>query len=193
LSKLFSKNGFWANKFGFQFGAKYFDAFKIKNLYLQTELNIVRPFTYSHENPILNYAHFNQPLAHPWGANFWEFIAIAQYKKDRWFANAKFVLGKKGFDIEGDPTSFGGNLYISYTKRGSDYGQTLAQGNKTSIFIGDLRAGYLINPATNLKLFANITYRKFTPSIITPNFGPSTTTWFNLGFRTDIFNWYFDF
>jgi len=193
LSKVASGNGFWANKFGFQFGAKYFNAFKIKNLYLQTELNIVRPFTYSHENPILNYAHFNQPLAHPWGANFWDFIAIAQYKKDRWYANAKFVLGKKGFDIEGNPTSFGGDLYISYTKRGGDFGQTLAQGNKTSIFIGDLRAGYLLNPATNLKLFANITYRRFKPSIITPNFGSSTTTWFNLGFRTDLFNWYFDF
>jgi len=193
LSKLTSNNGFWANKFGFQFGTKYFNAFNINNLYLQTELNIVRPFTYSHENPILNYAHFNQPLAHPWGSNFWEFIAIAQYKKDRWFANAKLVFGKKGFDIEGDPTSYGGNLYISYNKRGSDYGQTLAQGNKTSIFIGDLRVGYLINPATNLKLFANITYRKFKPSIITPNFVTNTTTWFNLGFRTDIFNWYFDF
>ena len=155
--------------------------------------NIVRPFTYSHSNPVLNYAHFNQPIAHPWGANFWEFISIARYKKDRWYADAKFVIGKKGFDIEGDPISYGGNLYIDYNKRGSDVGQTLAQGNKTSIFIGDLRAGYLVNPATNLKLFFNITYRKFTPSIVTTNFVPTTTTWFNIGFRTDLFNWYFDF
>ena len=188
-----ASKGSWTNKFGFQFGAKYYNAFGIENLHLQTELNIVRPFTYSHSNPILNYAHFNQPLAHPWGANFWEFITIARYKKDRWYGDAKFIIGKKGFDIEGDPISYGGNLYIDYNNRGSDINQTLAQGNKTSIFIGDLRAGYLINPATNLKLFLNLTYRKFTPSIVTPNFGPSTTTWFNLGFRTDLFNWYFDF
>ncbi len=193
LSKLTSGDGFWANKFGFQFGAKYFNAFNIENLHLQAELNIVRPFTYSHANPLLNYAHFNQPIAHPWGANFREFIVIARYKKDRWYADAKLVFGIKGFDIEGDATSYGGNIYIDYNKRGSDFGQTIGQGNKTSIFIGDLRAGYLINPATNLKLFANITYRKFTPSIVTANFGPTTTTWFNLGFRTDLFNWYFDF
>ena len=188
-----TSNGSWTNKFGFQFGAKYYNAFGVENLHLQTELNIVRPFTYSHANPILNYGHFNQPLAHPWGANFWEFITIARYKKDRWYGDAKFIVGKKGFDIEGNDISFGGNIYIDYNKRGSDFNQTLAQGNKTSIFIGDLRLGYLINPATNLKLFANITYRKFTPSIVTPNFGPTTTTWFNLGFRTDLFNWYFDF
>ncbi len=188
-----SVKGSWTNKFGFQFGVKYFNAFGVENLHLQTELNIVRPFTYSHANPILNYAHFNQPIAHPWGANFWEFITIARYKKDRWYADAKFIIGKKGFDIEGDPISYGGNLYIDYNKRGSDVGQTLAQGNKTSIFIGDLRAGYLVNPATNLKLFVNVTYRKFTPSIVTTNFVPTTTTWFNLGFRTDLFNWYFDF
>jgi len=193
VKKLFSGDGFWTNKFGFQMGAKYFNAFGIKNLHLQTELNIVRPFTYSHVNPLLNYAHFNQPIAHPWGANFWEFIAIARYKKDRWFGNFKISIGKKGFDIEGNPTSYGGNVYLSYNLRGSDVGQTLLQGNKTSIFIGDLRAGYLINPATNLKLFANFTYRRFTPSIIKPNFGTNTTTWFNIGFRTDIFNWYFDF
>jgi len=188
-----SVKGSWTNKFGLQLGAKYFNAFGIENLHLQAELNIVRPFTYSHSNPILNYAHFNQPIAHPWGANFWEFITIARYKKDRWYADAKFIIGKKGFDIEGDPISYGGNLYIDYNKRGSDVNQTLAQGNKTAIFIGDLRAGYLVNPATNLKLFVNVTYRKFTPSIVTTNFVPTTTTWFNLGFRTDLFNWYFDF
>ncbi|MCF6213052.1 MAG: gliding motility protein RemB [Flavobacteriaceae bacterium] len=193
LGNLTSGVGSWTNKFGFQIGAKYFNAFKIENLHLQTELNIVRPFTYSHANPILNYAHFNQPIAHPWGANFWEFIAIARYKKDRWFGNAKFIIGKKGFDIEGNNTSFGGDLYIDYNQRGSDVGQTLAQGNKTAIFIGDLQAGYLINPATNLKLFANISYRKFTPTITTTHFKATTTTWINFGFRTDLFNWYFDF
>lgn len=193
LKNLASGDGSWTNKFGFQLGAKYFNAFKIENLHLQAELNIVRPFTYSHANPLLNYAHFNQPLAHPWGANFYEFIAIAHYKKDRLFGNLKLVVGKKGFDIAGNPISFGGNLYIDYNKRGSDVNQTLAQGNKTAIFIGDLQAGYLINPATNLKIFANITYRKFTPTISSANFKADTTTWFNLGFRTDLFNWYFDF
>ena len=193
ISKLTSGDGFWANKFGLQFGVKYFDAFKVENLHLQAEFNVVRPFTYSHLNPNLNFGHFNQPIAHPWGANFWEFTSIARYKRDRWFGNLKLVIGKKGFDIEGDVTSFGSNIYIPYNLRGSDFNQTLLQGNETSIFIGDIQVGYLLNPATNLKLFANLSYRKFTPTLATATFEATTTTWINFGFRTDLFNWYFDF
>jgi hypothetical protein len=32
----------------------------------------------------------------------------------------------------------------------------VGQGNKTTIVIADLQAGYLVNPATNLKVFAVI-------------------------------------
>ena len=51
-------------------GFKYIDAFKIKNLDLQGELNYVRPFTYSHFDSVANYSHYNQPLAHPLGREF---------------------------------------------------------------------------------------------------------------------------
>uniref|UniRef100_UPI002613C2BA gliding motility protein RemB n=1 Tax=Winogradskyella sp. TaxID=1883156 RepID=UPI002613C2BA len=66
----------WKNKFGFQLGAKYFNAFKVDNLLLQAEYNQVRPYTYSHNTIVLNYAHFNQPMAHLWGANFRELVLI---------------------------------------------------------------------------------------------------------------------
>jgi len=39
-------NKSWKNKFGFQFGAKYYNAFDVKNLLLQFEYNRVRPYTY---------------------------------------------------------------------------------------------------------------------------------------------------
>ena len=48
-----------------QFGGKYIDAIGVKNLDLQAEINIIRPFTYSHNDTIANYTHYNQPLAHP--------------------------------------------------------------------------------------------------------------------------------
>ena len=73
-----SKN--WVNKFGFQLGMKYVDAFNIKNLDLQFETNRVRPFVYSHSDSVANYTHYNQPLAHPVGANFQEFIGIARFQ-----------------------------------------------------------------------------------------------------------------
>jgi hypothetical protein len=69
--------GYWGNKFGFQLGAKYFDAFNVKDLFLQGEINSVRPYTFAHKDPVLNFGNYSQPLGHAWGANFWEAIAIA--------------------------------------------------------------------------------------------------------------------
>lgn len=186
-------NGYWANKSGFQIGVKYHDAFNVKNLFLQAEYNTARPFTYSHNEPTLNYGNANQPLAHPWGANFNEFIGIAHYTKGRWFGSAKIIAGKKGFDIEGDMASYGGDIYQDYSIRNSDFGVEVGQGNTTNIFIGDVQVGYLLNPATNLKLFGGLTYRNFNPKTISTNFDKTNTTWINIGLRTDLFDWNFDF
>jgi hypothetical protein len=62
-------NGWWGNKQGLQFGVKYIDVFKVKNLDLQAEVNLMRPYTYSHSDTVANWSHYNQPLAHPFGAN----------------------------------------------------------------------------------------------------------------------------
>ena len=90
-----------------------------------------------------------------WGSNFREFVAIGRYNFGRWFFDAKAVIGEKGFDYytESDPYSYGGDIYRDNDQRVSDYGNTIGQGNNTSVFIIDLQAGYLVNPATNLKLF----------------------------------------
>src|SRR6185369_7292398 len=61
LSEIKKNRGWWANKWGIQIGAKYVDAFGIKNLDLQLEHNRVRPFTYSHTDSVANYTHYNQP------------------------------------------------------------------------------------------------------------------------------------
>ena len=195
MSEFFKGSGYWANKYGFQVGAKYYNAFNISNLMLQAEYNQVQPFTYSHSKPILSYGHVNQPLAHLWESNFQEFTLIASYKKNRWFSSAKLTSGIKGFDINSDTDthSYGGDLFRNYTERNNNYGIKIGQGNKARIRIGELQAGYLINPATNLKIFGSVLYRDFkTP---TPNaiFENKTTTWFNIGIRTDLNNWYFDF
>jgi len=188
-------DGYWANKYGIQAGAKYFDAFNISGLTLQGEYNLVRPYTYSHSRPSLNYGHVNQPLAHLWGSNFKEFTAIADYKHRRWFATAKLTTGSKGFDVnsDADSYSYGGDIFRFYTERNANYGIKIGQGNKAKINIAELQVGYLLNPATNLKLFGSVLYRNFKTPLPDPVFENKTTSWFNLGFRTDINNWYFDF
>ena len=69
LKELKSGDGWWANKYGFQFGYKVFDLFNVQGLGAQIEYNEVRPFTYSHVSSLQNYGHMNQSLAHPLESN----------------------------------------------------------------------------------------------------------------------------
>lgn len=195
IKEITGSNGYWANKYAFQIGSKYFNAFHIKNLTIQAEYNLARPFTYSHNNPEINYGHYNQSLAHPWGSNFREFVFIADFQKNRWFGTAKAVTGIKGFDYNSssDTFSYGGDIYRDYSDRNADYEVKIGQGNKANIFIGEMQTGYLINPATNLKLFGSVLFRKFEAPVENPIFKNGTTTWFSLGLKSDLTNWYFDF
>jgi len=194
LNDIKGSNKSWKNKFGYQLGMKYFNAFKVDNLMLQLEYNRVRPYTYSHNTIVLNYGHNNQSMAHLWGSNFSEAIIIGRYHYKRWYADAKFVFGKRGLDFNSteDEFAYGGNIYTSENDRPSDEGITVGQGNTTNIFHAELQSGYLINPTTNLKLFANLSYRNFNPEAQTASAFDNNTFWFSLGLRTDLFNWYFD-
>lgn len=196
LADMRSGDQSWKNKFGYQLGLKYFDAFGLENLVLQAEYNHARPYLYSHSDPVTNYGHVNQSLAHPWGGNFREFAAIGRYHHGRYFADAKVTIGQRGFDFNSaeDTFNYGSNIYRDYnTQRPYETGVTVGQGNKTNIFIADVQAGYLVNPATNLKLFASVIYRNFDPTAQTPAHFSQQTTWFSVGLRSDVFNWYFDF
>lgn len=185
----------WKNKYGYQLGLKYYNAFKVDHLLLQLEYNRVRPYTYSHNTVVLNYGHYNQSMAHLWGANFSELILIGRYRYKRWFGDAKFIFGMRGLDYnnETDSYSYGGDIYRDYNDRPFDTGIEVGQGIKAKSFYGNLQAGYLVNPASNLKLFADITVRNFNPNATTATTFKNNTVWLNFGLRTDLFNWYFDF
>jgi hypothetical protein len=190
------QNQSWRNKFGYQIGAKYYDAFQIKNLTLQVEYNQVRPYVYSHSNPLTNYAHNNISMGHQWGANFRELVGIARYQKGRYYGEARLIYGQRGFDFNDgtDNFNYGGNIYLDYDEnRPFDTGVGIAQGNKTNVMIADLQLGYLVNPVTNMRLFGNFMYRNFDPTAQTSSTVQSTTTWISIGLRSDLFNWYFDY
>ncbi|MBT8254663.1 MAG: gliding motility protein RemB, partial [Bacteroidia bacterium] len=188
-------NKSWKNKFGYQVGLKYYNAFKVDNLMLQFEYNRVRPYTYSHNSIVLNFGHNNQSMAHLWGANFSEGIVIGRYQYKRWFADAKFVFGKRGLDFSEDTDMFayGGDIYTTENNRPSNTGISVGQGNATNVFHAELQSGYLVNPMTNLKLFLYLSYRDFNPEANTIKDFSQNTLWLSVGLRTDLFNWYFDF
>ena len=186
----------WRNKYGYQVGVKYFNAFGVTNLLLQAEYNRVRPYTYAHSNPLTNYGHNNQSMGHNWGSNFNELIGIVRYVKGRWFANAQLSVGVRGFDFDSgtDSLNYGSNIYKDYDEdRAYETGVEVGQGNKSNMFIADLQAGYLVNPHSNLKLFGNLMYRSISPKTDTPSVFKENTTWFSVGLRADVFNWYFDY
>ncbi|MEL6810424.1 MAG: gliding motility protein RemB [Bacteroidota bacterium] len=192
---IFGGEGSYKNKTGYQLGAKYYDAFGVKNLYVQAEYNRVRPFTYSHNTVVLNYGHNNQSMAHTLGANFSEFIGIARYQKGRIFGDLKVIVAKRGFEFNTteDSLFYGGSIYGTEDNRVADNGNDLGQGNTTDFFHTEFQAGYLINPATNLKIYGSLIFRDFKPDLDTASVFENNTTWVNFGIRTDLFNWYNDF
>ena len=162
--ELFGGNGYWGNKLGIQLGGKYFDAFTVKNLDLQGEVNIVHPFTYTHFDSIGNYTHYNQPLAHPLGASFAELLGVIRYQPVRnLFLTAKAMYYQRGADTMG--TNYGNTLMKDYDTRsivpGSqrNYGYTLISGVKTQCATLSLNASYELKE--NLFVDMGGTYRRF--------------------------------
>lgn len=143
-SEYFGKKGSWGKKFGFQAGLKYVDAFKIPNLDLQAELNLARPYTYAHKSGYTNYVHYDVPLAHPLGANFWEVVGLARYQPSRRLTlYGTFQRSRKGIDIDG--RNWGGSIYRSYQdSRPSDVNNFLTQGTPVDVTFSDVRASYML-------------------------------------------------
>ena len=180
LHQFVHHTGFWANKWAFQAGAKYIDAFKIPNLDLQLETNIVRPFTFSHYDPITNYSTFNQPLADPIGSNFHEVIGIVKYQPlPKWRFSARLIYYDQGLDSAGLNT--GSNIFLDYRTRPRDYGFKIAGGNKATCANATINAGYEI--FDNLFVEASALFRKYT---VANGVGNNSTSMFSLGVRWNI-------
>ncbi|MHA6249826.1 hypothetical protein ACXYMU_17915 [Pontibacter sp. CAU 1760] len=143
LNEVKGGNGWWANKQAGQIGAKYIDAFGLSNLDLQSEVNIIRPYTYQHTDKFTNYQHYNQPLAHPIGANLYEFVGMVRYQPlPRLNLKAQAIFTQYGQDT--DSLNYGGNVLLSYLDRVSDYGNEIGQGVTTNQVYLDLTASYQI-------------------------------------------------
>jgi len=192
LKQIKDGNGWWANKWGLQLGAKYIDAFTIKNLDLQLEFNTVRPFTYSHRDSVANYTHYNQPLAHPLGANFKELIGIARYQPaPKWLLVGKLMGWKQGLDSNNSTRSFGSNIFLPNVPpyRIGDYGYKTGSGVNAKTVMVSLLVSYELKE--NLFVEASALYRKFDKADNTPS--SSSTTVFSFGVRWNAFRREFDF
>lgn len=185
LEHVLKGDGWWANKQALQLGLKIFDLAGVPNLYFQAEYNQVRPYTYSHKKPEQNYGHYAQPLAHPQGANFRELLVFASHRVNRWMFDYQMVYTVYGADTAG--MNFGRDIFMSYSTHANEFGNTIAQGLKTRLMIHNFRAGWLVNPATNLRLSAGLTLRSTSSD---PDTSGHSLIW--VGLRSALFNRYYD-
>lgn len=182
--------GFYRNKFAVQVGLKSYDLFKVPMLDVQVEMNAVRPYVYAHKIPQQNYTHMNMPLAHPLGANFVELLAILRYEKNQLYASAKMVYAVQGRDLPGEHK--GSNIYRSDFDIAPNldfaFNNKFLQGEKTKIFNAEMRAGYRMNPRTNLSAELIFNYRKLSSDIQN-----QSNAFIGIGLRSNLFSRYKDF
>ncbi len=182
LKEVLSGNGWWSNKQAIQLGAKYIDVAGIRNLDLQVEFNYVRPYTYQHTSIYTAYTNYQQPLAHPMGANLAEILAVVSYQPlPRLNLVAKAFYTEQGLDYgrdalgnvitagpqstdaqntpvtAGTVANYGGNSLIPYTYHPAEYGNRVGQGNKSHLLHTDFTATY--QPRLNLFLDASLIAR----------------------------------
>ncbi len=143
LSQIRNRTGWRGNKQAGQFGVKYIDVLGVKNLDLQTELNIARPYTYSHNVKYNEYSNYNQALAHPLGANFYEFVGIVRCQPfPRWNIVSKTIYAQYGQDEVGK--NWGGNIFLNNSTFVQEFNNTIAQGIKTNLLMQDLTVSWQV-------------------------------------------------
>jgi hypothetical protein len=154
------------NCIGYQAGLRFFDLFKIKNLFFQAEYNDVAEGSYNSPLPAYSdnqsYSQYNQNLAYTPGYGK-ELVLIADYKYHRFFINGRFN-------------------YQHYTLNGTDLSANQ---------IANFKVGYTINPAYNANISIGLTYRS--QDYFSGNALDNKTAYLYLSLKTSIYNTYFDF
>lgn len=187
FKELRKRNGWWANKQGWQFGGKYINAFKVKGLTIQAEYNQVRPYTYSHGSVQQNYSNYGQPLAHPFGANFKEYLGFVSYRANRWMLSWQGVSAVIGMDTGG--VNLGQNIFLSYTTRPYEYGHKTTQGDKLKFMQSDIKFTYYVIPQMNLRLEVGYIQR----GLKNDRGYELQSPYIYLGVKTSIHNFYRDY
>ncbi|MEJ0080427.1 MAG: hypothetical protein WDM78_05610 [Puia sp.] len=173
-----------------QLGVKYIDMFGVKNLDLQGEMNLMRPYTYSHNDSVANWSHYNQPLAHPFGANFIELIGILRYQPAyRWNIELKCIYNKQGLDSAGE--NFGSNVLLNYDTRPREYGFYLYSGVPATVVNATAYLSYQV--LENLFLEGTLMHRTYTVHDPTAGTTKTSSTMYTFGVRLNMFRRQYDY
>lgn len=142
----------WTNKFAFQQGAKYINAFGIDQFDLQAEVNRTRPYTYMHDQVITNYTHYGSAIAHPLASNFTEWVGIANYQPFKKL-RMQGILTYADYGTDPDVRSWGSDIYKkTYADRPFETGVETGQGIANKSVNAQGRISYELKHNLNLDL-----------------------------------------
>ena len=184
--EFFKGDGYWANKWAIQLGLRGSDLLKVSHLNYLAEFNTARPYTYAHFDRLSNYANYNQPLAHPFGANFREFLGLLNYSVNKFDFQGQGLYAVYGLDAGGE--NYGKNIFKDYTTRSVQYGSHVGQGIATDLYMLQGKVAYLLNPKYNLRLELGGVFRQEKNNLKTDK-----TAMVTFGLRSSFRNLYYDF
>ena len=171
-----------SKKFAYQGGLKVFDVLheKLKghNLYFQVEYNLAKPRTYSHADlKYQTWTHYKQELAHPAGSDFKEIFINTNYKFK------SFVLDYKYSNLVLNNKSSFSDIYVL------DNSTIFIVPSPITVTHSTLTAAYIINPRTNMQIYAGFDFRTTEPT----KFPAYKSSYIMFGIRTGLSNFYYDF
>jgi len=172
-----------SKKSGLQLGLKAFNFLGIDNLHIQSEINKVNKYTYAHADSKRSFTHYNQAIAHPIGAGFFESVSIVNYMQKNFFVEMKINYAKYNEDSLGYYNN-GKDIFKS------DLNSIEVENSpiQAELMVLDIKLGYLVNPKTNMQILLGVSNR------IEKNiWWEKETQYFYFGIRTHLRNQYYDF
>jgi hypothetical protein len=170
----------------FQLGFRGADLFKVNSLNYLVEFNTASPYTYSNQYPIVNYAQLNEPLAHPFGANFREVLGIVNYSVGKFDLQGQLNYAKYGLNTAsvnyGKDITLADNSLLPASNNGT------GQGISTTLKYAEGTVAYMLNPKYNLRVEVGAVLRQETNALT-----DTKTAWLTLGLKTTFRNLYHDF
>lgn len=163
LKEVRNRTGWWGNKQSGQLGVLVREPLGHQGLVVRAEVNIIRPFMYTHSDPVQNYSHFGQPLAHPYGSGMREVLVHADRDRGRWHMGLRASAARMGTDLE---DSYGNNIFRPESERPRDEdGDRIERGyrigKRRSLDLVHVlaRGGFLLDPNTATRLELSYLFR----------------------------------
>lgn len=151
LAEIRAHSGWWANKFGGQFGVKGRLQKGKHQFFYRVETNFARPYTYSHISDDLNFGNQGTPLAHVYGSNFIELLGELKWQREKF--GAKLFTNYSLHGSDKNEFNYGADIYLPYTNRPYELGHFIGNGIQRNFFRTQLTINYKVLKFGNLKAF----------------------------------------